>query len=298
MSTTALMGIENEFEVTDNQGQAVDGKSIYDLLLSKVKIPYFKLGGTAVRLATGGSFYIDGKEPEVTSAPYPLEKEAVTALAVNLVMNRNVLAQAMQDINAENEKNGKNTYQLNGHSAHYNFTLPEISAERERGEGESTQYERRRDLCFLLARTVNPALQLLLENRKSSGIMFRYREDGRIEICADFVPHLEDMVSGIGFQTAMLTTIDTWFKKGATIEDITEKLQYLLPDMRVDVTTSRPGYTCKTPEVITVGREAMVNVSDPAGAKHTLSAQALLEHYANIFEGAMDAVLSEQEKKV
>ena len=159
--------------------------------------------------------------------------------------------------------------------------------------------ENNKELCKLLAKTVNPAIQLLVDNRRSSGVMYRYRENGRLEICADYCPGLDDVISAIGFKAAMLTAIGSWLAQGAQIKDIAQKLFFFRPDeptiVRFD--TIR-GYKLSTPQINVLGRSAPIKVSDPKGNVQYLSAQKLLEHYAKIFEPAMNIVLSGREKEL
>ena len=259
MTKKVIIGIENEFELRHRTiGVKIDGKLVVDRIIDNIKIPYFRRSSGNFRLATGGSFYIDGNEPEITTAPYLLEKGAVTAVATNLVENRNVLVDA---INVMSEVK---IYQLDGYSAHYHFTTPQSL--------ESEHY--RRDLSRVLALTVNPALQLLVENRHSSGVMFRYRADGRIEICADYISNIDDIVTAVGFQAGMLTRIDDWVKDGATIEDVQTILGYKLLGTP-EKSASRPGYTLKTPDVIKKGRKAVLEVENK-GKVQNMTAQELL----------------------
>ncbi len=279
MKLKTVMGIENEFKLLDKNGNILLGVDYYKEILNKLEVPYFKVGLTSSRLATGGAFYIDGKEPEVTTAPYILEKGAVIALVTNLILNRNVVVDALNRYN-------KNDLRLDGYSTHYNFTLPEIKSKAEE-----------KNVCYILTKTVNPALQLFLENRYSEGIMFRHRENGRIEICADYIPDLEDMVAAVGFQVAMLTSIDKLLREGADKQEIEKILKYRIPK-NPDRTATRTGFILKTPEVIRKGRTAKVKVLDYNGREHDISAQKLLEEYYKIFENSINSELSDEEKKI
>ena len=298
MEKPALMGIENEFTLSNQFEPDINGELIYKSMLNALPVLYFEKSNIAVRLATGGAFYIHGNETEITSAPNSLEKSAVTAVVTNLIINRNTIIQALKNINAGVRKGDANQpkYQLNGYSAHYNFSFPQFSSSA----------RHRDNLCYLLAETINPALQLLIENRHSSGIMFRYTCQNRIEICAEYVPSLEDMISGVGFQAAALFAMDKWIEKGADFDDINHKLKYILCEIPHNL-DAKVGWILKTPQVISEGRKALIECNNFADTKKPMfghpsakliKVQALLEHYCEIFEWAMEEILSEQEKKL
>ncbi len=300
MANKTLMGIENEFKLM-RRGIAQDSQSTayFRQIVEQFPIPFYQKSPSCVRLATGGSFYVDGNEPEVTTAPFQLEPGAAIGLASNLALNINCVLEGLRKVN-EQEKRGMilpGSLYLQGYSAHYSFTFPHLS-------------QRTPEVASLLAQTVNPALQLLLENRKSGGLMFRNRENGRLEICGDYIPAVDDAIAAVAFQSAMLYKIDRWLAEGAEIDDIQHKLRYLLPSAPEPV-RSRHGYKLRTPEVIHHGRQAKVEVIDKhkpglgvrfllkcGTAVRPISAQALLEHFYELCEDAGREVLSQDEGKI
>ncbi|HLG24345.1 MAG TPA: hypothetical protein VI564_05445 [Candidatus Nanoarchaeia archaeon] len=276
-----MMGIENEFTLLNVRGKMVYLDQFFPYLLEEVG-PYFRKGKINLRLPTGGTLYSDGGRPEVTSAPYVIEKGACTAVAANLVLARNILVSAVSAL-----KKRRYNLHLDGYSAHYNFTVSGITSENSE------------EVCKLLAKTVSPAIQLLVDHRRSRRVMYRYRENGRFEICADYCAGLDDVISATGFQAAMLTEIGSWLARGAQIRDIARKLFFSMTDepKKVKFDTIR-GYKLDNPEIHLVGRSAKIKVSDPTGKVRSLSAQKLLEHYAKIFEPAMNEILSKGEKQL
>ncbi len=264
-------------------GHPRDGKEHFSAVVNALPIPYFKRSDNCVRLATGGSFYIDGSEPEVTTAPFYVEPGAVTGLASNLYLNLNPVLAALQKINGENGK-----LYLQGYSAHFSFTFPAISS-------------RTAQVAHLLATTANPAIQLFIENRKSSGVMFRHRANGRLEICGDYVPGLENLVSAVAFQATLLSTIDHWLSEGASLDDVKHQLRYSLPPEQVRSCRLRRGYLLPTPEVIQQGRRALLEMHDGwdgRTAARQLSVQELLEHLYQLCEPAAETILSPAEQKL
>lgn len=281
MNNQALMGIETEFKLL-RTGEAVDGKEYFQDIVGGLPIPYFNKAPTCIRLATGGSFYVDGVEPEVTTAPFQIEPGAVSGVAGNLFWNIGLVLQGLKKANASRERE----LYLQGYSAHYSFTFPNVTSHHG-------------DICRTLAATVNPAIQLLTENRKSSGVMFRYRENGRVEICADFIPSLEDTVAAVGFQAALLSTIDTWLEQGATVEDVQNKLRYQLPLEQISPVRTREGYILRTPEVIKKGRKAVLSVQDNSlSVNRKISAQELLEYFVELCEPAAREILLPEEQQI
>ncbi len=286
-SRKPLMGIENEFKLL-RAGEIVNGGSYFPALVDRLPIPYFRKSPICVRLATGGSFYIDGNEPEVTSAPFYVEPGAATSVASNLFLSINSVLVAMKKANEEQHAG----LHLNGYSAHYSFTFPEIAPCH-------------REVAYLLATTANPALQLLLENRKSSGIMYRNRENGRLELCGDYIPQPADVIAAVSFQAALLNMIDARLRPGpglfgrlGSVEKVRKLLRFSLPEPAVPV-GSRSGYKLPTPQVIAGGRKALLQMHDAkTGETVKLTAQDLLEYLASLLPSTQDEVLSEGERKL
>jgi len=271
-----IMGIENEFTLLDTGGNPLNGSLYFSEILKEVDAPCFTKSTTCARLATGGSFYVDEENPEITTSPFLLKEDGITALAENLFLQQGVILEALHRYN---QRTRSGLY-LNGYSAHYNFTFPEIA-------------KRNSEVCYLLAQTVNPALQLFLENRHSSGVMYRYREHGRLEICADYIPQKEDVITALAFQVAMLGTIDDWLAKKSYAE-IREILGYTLLKTPQE-TNTREGYILRTPEVINKGRNALLRVEDSKGRTRKVTAQNLLEHYFGLFEEVAQEILQPNE---
>ena len=299
MKPTALMGIENEFKLL-RAGMLIPGNEAFPKIIERLPIPYFKKTEGCVRLATGGSFYIDGNEPEVTTAPFYIEPGAVTGLAHNLHLNLNCVLEGLEK--ADHGVSGTLAPRyLQGYSAHYSFTFPKVA-------------EKASEVAYLLAQTVNPAVHLFVENRKSSGVMFRYREQGRMEICGDYVPDLDNVIAAVSFQAAVLHTLDRWLEQSATLDDIKEKLRYYSPSEQVAPVHSRQGYALRLPQVIREGRRAKLDVFDAQSSfryKSLLSpifstvntstvvtAQELLEHFYELAEPASREILSADEQKI
>ncbi len=299
MKPAAIMGIENEFKLL-RAGMLIPGNEAFPKIVEGLPIPYFKKTDSCVRLETGGSFYIDGNEPEVTTAPFYIEPGAVTGLAHNLHLNLNCVLEGLEKANHDVKGSIAPQY-LQGYSAHYNFTFPNIT-------------HRTSEVAYLLAQTVNPAIHLFVENRKSSGVMFRYREQGRMEICGDYVPDLDNVIAAVSFQAAILHTIDRWLEQGATLDDVKEKLRYYSPSKQVAPVHSRQGYALRLPQVIKEGRKAKLDVFDaqsslqykslsPTFSKVNIStgfvtAQELLEHFYELAEPSAQEILSADEQKI
>jgi len=171
MDKTVIMRIENEFTLLDQTRDVCDGREHFRGLIEQLNGHYFRKSSSCVRLHTGGSFYIDQENPEITTTPFDLRKDGITALVENLFMQTGVILEALHHYNQHLKRKSLPfrypPYCLQGYSAHYSFTFPVIPPYRA-------------EVTKLLAETVNPVVQLFLENRQSRGVMYRY-VDGRSE---------------------------------------------------------------------------------------------------------------------
>ncbi|MBT4805606.1 hypothetical protein HON71_05535 [Candidatus Woesearchaeota archaeon] len=283
MTKKAVLGVENEFLLIGKDRKISDHYTLNDYFrqfAQRLQGEHFQRGNSALRLSTGGAFYIDGDAPEVTSAPFFVQPGSAEATAHNLFANINLVTEAINSYNT-------NVYQheqvhLQGHSGHFNFTFPHTE-------------QKTAEIAHLLTKTVNPALRLFIQNRDSKGGMYRYRPQGRVEVCGEYIPGVENVTSALAFQLIMFQKIDEMLKLGASMRDIEEQFRYTLPG-QINPAKSRSGYALPTPEINKHGRDAKLNLVDRNGRNITMRAQGLLEHYFQLFEPYVDQVLSEDER--
>lgn len=254
MTSRMISGIENEFYLLGPNGSNVNCWDYFDRLLGRINTPYFKYG-LGVWLNSGGKFYIDGHVPEITSAPFYLKPGAVTELTNNLFQNANVLVDAIEE-----------EYTLLGYSAHYNFTIPNINSNKK--------------FTFDLAKTLNPVIQFFVETSQSLGVMFRYREHNRIEVCGDYFPDPKDVEVALAFQTLAFN----YLSKNQS-NDLIE-----INEGQVCKIQTKTGYICKIPQVIKEGRRAILKTNHG-----NMSLQDLLGYYMDLFRPLADEVLSKEE---
>ncbi len=266
-SNRPLLGIENEFllyrKPRSVEGDLTELELTIDKMIDALPSPVFRKEERSVRLNTGGAFYLDGIAPEVTSAPFYIEPGAVSGVVTNLFQGRRLVSDSVERVN---RKEGL-TLSLGGYSAHYNFSFPSLRGEQAK-------------LATVIASSVSPALYLLLENKKSCGIMIRYRLDGRLEFCGDYIPRAEQNQIVVGYIIALLSYIDTQVQEGATISEIEQELGYSLPASRLSESKLRPGWVFKSPEIKKKGRKARLTVTKNGTKRtYTMTAQEVLEHY-------------------
>lgn len=241
-----IIGIENEFQLIRGSNQPVDGGGYARDIIAFSKKPYFEKHDTAFRLWTGGAFYIDGREPEITTPPIEIRKGCIRQVISSLVQNRNNLVQMIDGYNFDKPEISR--LSLKGYSTHYNFSCDapqEITSELAMG----------------------PALPclLLIEQKQSQGVMLR-NKDERAEICGDYTVSFDQMCAAMAF---MLGTING-LKAGRDIG----KLRY---DEAQETDELSHNYLI-SPEGERIKRKNLVYCNEKL-----MSLQEIFEYYFKIF---------------
>ncbi len=173
-----VIGIENEF-VLHRHGYPTSAKRYMGDFVKLIGRPTFSKANHSYRLWTGGAFYVDGREPEVCTPPIELRPGCATECVDSIVLHRNMVVEMVDRYNTYLE----NGLSLEGYSTHYNFQVDDAEIDR----------LKQRMIGFAAI----PCL-LLLENRFSSGVMFR-NKPSRLEICGDYVSTREQMIASVVF---------------------------------------------------------------------------------------------------
>ncbi len=173
-----VIGIENEF-VLHRLGYPTSAKRYMGDFVKLIGRPTFSKANHSYRLWTGGAFYVDGREPEVCTPPIEVRPGCATECVDSIILHRNMVVEMIDRYNTYLE----NCLSLEGYSTHYNFQVDDSEIDRVK--------ER------MIGFAAIPCL-LLLENRFSSGVMFR-NKPSRLEICGEYISTREQMIASLVF---------------------------------------------------------------------------------------------------
>lgn len=164
-------GIEQEFELF-RAGRKVDFRSIFPAVARKLGAVSFRSRDLAAVVDAGYMLACDDSEAEFATAPIELAATGPVDLAREVVRCRESVLDAVLTQGIE---------RVRGYSTHLNVSLSH--------NGEVA-------LALAVARLVGPPLTLLLEGRKSPGLLIRPRPL-RLEIGTEYIDDDEPLVAGI-----------------------------------------------------------------------------------------------------
>jgi hypothetical protein len=176
----ASVGVEHEFIVRDDRGHPVDFREVlpglvFDGVSADPSDP------NAVRCAWGGVVTADGPEAEIATPPVPIGEGFVADVVAAAELGRGALAASLPV-----------SWSLEGFSTHVNVTFRNRRVDHRHAE--------------LLARSVGPAVMLLMDRADSPGLLVRPRP-GRMEFCGEYVVG-EELAAVVAFVGAAVTGLD------------------------------------------------------------------------------------------
>lgn len=181
-----IAGVENEFEVLEF-GQRVDFRDLIDDVVGGSDRRWFPMDPHARFLPSGAIVTCDGMEAEIATPPVRARRGHPSALTDEVLARRAELAAL---IDRFNQRTGR-SLTLRGYSTHLNAFVPA---------------SRSAEVALRFARTVAPAMMLLLDLASSPGALVRPR-GRRLEFGGEYVAGRDDMRVAITFFLgAMLAT--------------------------------------------------------------------------------------------
>ncbi|MBI4447417.1 hypothetical protein HY643_00400 [Candidatus Woesearchaeota archaeon] len=218
-----FVGVEDEMFFKERKGSRK--LADFDALVERmVKIGSLKKESSSNRAEWnlwGGIVYQDGYTVEHATPLIEIGK----GCAKNLVD-----AVLMQRANAIRVSRG---YFLEGWSSHYNITLQTILTGKE-SISETIDNEAifgrkgELELAKVLIQTLGPVYVALFLNKKSSGFMYRVRDE-RFELCGDYLPNTKQLEAATAFFIASIRGMESLIEKiakngGETLQEIVNEV--------------------------------------------------------------------------
>ena len=185
--------------------------------------------GRSCHLPSGGALYFDTGVVEVATALIELDPAGGCARAVRSLWEQ--IAFVRGQLDAWEHTRG-DEFRLRGFSAHYNFSLFDLSASGSRRLHRLAQL-----LCYVLPVPV----MLLAANRLSTAIGVRPRP-GRIEITADFTPDVALTNATLALLAGIIGEAARWPEAELTLSALAEKGIPLLANFQPSKHSSRKGW--------------------------------------------------------
>ncbi|HVL89887.1 MAG TPA: hypothetical protein VM841_06595 [Actinomycetota bacterium] len=182
-----IVGVEMEFEVVE-AGRRLDFRDLIDEVVGGGDRRWFPMDPHARYLPSGAIVTCDGMEAEIATPPVRARRGHPSAVADEMLTRR---AELDTLVRRYNERTGRRI-ELRGYSTHLNAFLPEGRAP---------------DVAVRFARTVAPAMMLLLDLASSPGALVRPR-GRRLELGGEYVAGRDDLRAALTYFIAATMAVE------------------------------------------------------------------------------------------
>jgi hypothetical protein len=161
MTVDLLLGVEQEHELFDGR-RRLDFQSLFASAIARTPSIPFRNDDHATVLDAGYVLACDGWDAELATVPIPASGDGCLALAREVLRCRQHLLGLLRGLGVPD---------VHGYSTHLNISVP---------------LGREEEVAHALARSIGPALILLMESRTSPGLLLRPRR-GRVEVGSEYI---------------------------------------------------------------------------------------------------------------